>query len=153
PEMGQAVRRQSGHVAPLEGNAPAGGNDLAGDEVEERRLARAVGADDRMKGAGLDAQAHAVDGAERPEVARQRFGTQQRGVAHAPASGSAATPPGSFSPGSRRGRGPPAASRSRVNASTRPPRRKSTTSTRATPRMRGHRSQTTEIASDSHLKA
>src|SRR5919204_5630463 len=118
------MRRQPGHLVSLEVHPTVGRWDLAGNQVEERRLPGAVGTDDRMQRTGFDLEAHAVDGTQPAEVAREAFGPQQRAVAHGPAS-VPATRTGTLSPGCRGTHGPPATSRNRVNASTRPPRRNS----------------------------
>ena len=46
-EPADVVRRQAGDVAPVQDDGAGVGAQVAGDQVEERRLARAVGADDR----------------------------------------------------------------------------------------------------------
>jgi hypothetical protein len=62
--IGPAVR----DVVIEEVDAPAGGPVEAGDAVEDGRLAGAVGADQPVDGLRLDAEAHAVDGAQSSEV-------------------------------------------------------------------------------------
>src|SRR5262249_13461522 len=82
-EVRQAMRWQSRHVASFEVDAALGGKDLAGHEIEECRLAGAIGPDDRMKRPGLDAEAHPVHRAQRAEVAGQLLDTKQLAVLHA----------------------------------------------------------------------
>ena len=64
------VRRQVGDVFAEEMDPPGGGREVAGDGVEQRGLAGAVGAEDRVLLAGGDRQRHVVDGAQRAEGAR-----------------------------------------------------------------------------------
>src|SRR4030095_9034502 len=58
----QLQRRHAGDVLAAEFDLPGGGGDLSQDAVEQRRLARAVGADDADDLAGADRHADAVDG-------------------------------------------------------------------------------------------
>src|SRR5207248_10007097 len=67
-EVRDAVRVRAGDVAAVEHDAPSAWRKSASEEVEERGLARAIRADDRVQRAGLDAQAHRIhrgEGAER----------------------------------------------------------------------------------------
>jgi hypothetical protein len=64
------VRRQVGDVFAEEMDPPGSGREVAGDGVEERRLAGAVGAEDRRLLAGGDRERDVVDGAQRTEDAR-----------------------------------------------------------------------------------
>ena len=62
PALGNAARRQVGDVLALERDAPAVGPVEAADHVEQRRLAGAVGPDDREDLAPADLEAHVIDG-------------------------------------------------------------------------------------------
>ena len=64
------VRRQLGDVLAEEMDPPGGGREVAGDGVEQRRLAGAVGAEDGVLLAGGDRQRDVVDRAQRAERAR-----------------------------------------------------------------------------------
>src|SRR3954453_4397393 len=106
---------RAGDVAAVEENPAAARRKLAGEQVEERGLAGAVRADDGMQRAGLDAQVHRVDRGEGAERLWQlaRF---EKGHFICP---------------------------NRDQASTTPPRKKSTTITNATPSSSGKRAPIT----------
>ena len=55
------------------------GGDLAGQDVDQRRLARAVLADERMDLAGDDVEVHAVERADAGEGHRDAAGLEERG--------------------------------------------------------------------------
>ncbi len=57
-EMGARAARQAGELAPEQHDRAPIGRKFAGDEVEERRLAGAVGADDEPPFAGRDVERH-----------------------------------------------------------------------------------------------
>ena len=120
--MRDAVRRRAGDVAPVEHDAAGARRELPGQEIEQRRLAGAVGADDRVQAAGLDAQADIVDRGKRAERLGQVLCLED---CH---------------------------DQKRDQASTTPPRKKSTTITNATPRSSGQRAQITLIDSESQMK-
>ena len=61
-----AMRRHHGHIGAVEQDAAAARRDVAGDQVEQRGLAGAVGADDRERLAAFDGKVHRVHGLERP---------------------------------------------------------------------------------------
>ena len=58
----ELVGRQAGHVLAVEVDRAAARRVDAGDDVEQRGLAGAVRADDREDLAGVDGEAHAIDG-------------------------------------------------------------------------------------------
>src|SRR5208337_1887823 len=62
------VRREPGNVAALQEDLPLGRLDDASQEVDQRRLAGAVGADQRLARAGRNAEGHAVGREQRPEL-------------------------------------------------------------------------------------
>src|SRR5207237_7928869 len=62
-----AMRREPGDVGAAQANAPGVGRERPRDEVEERRLARAVRAHDAEDGALLEREADVVDGADAAE--------------------------------------------------------------------------------------
>ena len=64
------VGRERGDVASLEPDRARGRREQAADQVEERRLAGAVRADDRAQFAGLDGQRHVVDGDQAAKALR-----------------------------------------------------------------------------------
>src|SRR5690606_42159506 len=63
-----AMRRRSGDVASVEQNAPAGRRHESGDDVEQRGLAGAVGADQGGDGALFDPKGAFVDGDDAAEA-------------------------------------------------------------------------------------
>jgi hypothetical protein len=77
------VGRQRGDVLAEEFDPPGGGREVPGDRIEQRGLARAVGAEDGVFLTGRHRQADVVDRAQRPEGARdapqhQRVGRRER---------------------------------------------------------------------------
>src|SRR2546421_4484166 len=64
PEPGQTGGPDPAHVAISEGDGAGGGAEDAGEDVDERGLARPVWPDDRDELARADGEAHAVEGAE-----------------------------------------------------------------------------------------
>src|SRR5439155_23049176 len=62
--------RQALDRPPIEDDAPGVGAQEAADDVEERRLAGAVRADQRGERAALDAEGGAVDGPDAAEASR-----------------------------------------------------------------------------------
>jgi hypothetical protein len=97
-EPAEIVRRDAGDVAVLEDHLARVGPEMAGDEVEERRLARAVRPDDRADRARRHREAHPAHRQEAVEALREATH-----VKHGPAPASAASrAPGSGRP--RRGR-------------------------------------------------
>jgi hypothetical protein len=81
-ERGHRVRRLGGQITPVVGDAAAGGGIDAADQVEDRRLARAVGPDQREHLAAPDFEAHLVDREHAPEAHAQVLGRQEDVVAH-----------------------------------------------------------------------
>ena len=69
-EPADRVRRPPGDVAAAEIDAAGVRDQVPGDHVEQRGLARAVGADDRRDLAGLHTQAHSAQGLEAAEGPR-----------------------------------------------------------------------------------
>src|SRR6185295_393919 len=72
------MRSQSGDLAAAEPHAARSGWDDTGDEVEQCRLAGAVGSNDRAHLAFLDVHGHAVDGHERAIALGQVIDLEQR---------------------------------------------------------------------------
>ena len=68
-----------GDVAAVEGHAAGGRRQLARDELEERALARAIGADHGSKLAGVHLEVDGIDGEEPSEAPRELLGAQQDG--------------------------------------------------------------------------
>jgi hypothetical protein len=66
-ETAEIVRRDARDVAPVELHVAAIGPKVARDQVEQGRLAGAVGPDDRGDAGARDVQAHAADGHEAVE--------------------------------------------------------------------------------------
>src|SRR5947208_4837441 len=64
PQAGQAGGSDPAHVAVPEGDGAGGGAENAGEDVDERGLARPVRPDDRDELTGADGEAHAVERAE-----------------------------------------------------------------------------------------
>ena len=62
---------------PAELDPPGGRREEAGEQVEQRRLAGAVGPDQRVHAAGGDGQVDPVDGAEAAEVTGEPAGGQR----------------------------------------------------------------------------
>src|SRR5579863_3545010 len=67
PHAADAVRRRAGDVAAVEPYRAAIRPQMPGDQVEQRRLAGAVGADHGRDLTGIDRQADIADGAEAGE--------------------------------------------------------------------------------------
>ena len=89
PGAGDLIGRPAGQVAAERQDPAAGRRQHAGDHVDQRRLARAVGADQPQDLAALEPQADAVDRAQLVEVLadlldHQRVGVGSVGGAHAP---------------------------------------------------------------------
>ena len=80
PEGGHVVGPEVGPVAPLEADCPARVIEAA-DHVEQRGLARPVGADDRHDLPARDLEAHPRQGLDRPEAHADLVDLQQRGGA------------------------------------------------------------------------
>ena len=78
-EPGDAERRLLGDVLVLEVNPARGRGVDARDQVEDRALAGAVGADDRKDLALLDREIDGVDRLEAAEMQREIFGAE---IAH-----------------------------------------------------------------------
>src|SRR5690606_32173877 len=76
-EPGPPVRRQAGDVMPVERHATPVGVEVAGEAVEQRRLARAVGPDQPDELARLDGQRHCIEGADAGEALRDGVGLEQ----------------------------------------------------------------------------
>ena len=99
PERAQLVRRQAGDIAPAQVHAAGVGPQVAGEQVEQRGLARAVGADDGRDLVTRYLEADAVDGGHATEGAPQAqgfdHGAAQRCLMRAQSEPSApAMPPG-----------------------------------------------------------
>ena len=70
-ELGDAVGRHAGDALVLEPDLAGGRRQVAGDQVEHRRLAGAVGADDAGDRAGRDRERDVADRRQPAEVLRQ----------------------------------------------------------------------------------
>ena len=68
PSRRPLMRRQTGDVRPVQGDVSRRRPKLAADDIEQRRLARAVRPDERMALARLKRQVHVVDGFEAAEM-------------------------------------------------------------------------------------
>jgi hypothetical protein len=77
PAARDVVRGQPGERSAVEHDAARARRQVAGDEVEDRRLAGAVGPDERAALARRHLERHAVDGAERAEIAGEALDGQQ----------------------------------------------------------------------------
>src|SRR4051812_24864397 len=74
------IRAQPGDVLAFQFDASLAGREPGADEVEERRLARAVGADDRVPLALLDLEIDVLDDLRAPEsLAHARQAQRRRG--------------------------------------------------------------------------
>src|SRR2546425_783562 len=82
PAAGPPVLGQARDVVVEERDAAGARRQHAGDEVEQRRLAGAVGADERAALARADGELHAVDGTKPTEPLRDLL-QPQRKVGHA----------------------------------------------------------------------
>ena len=78
PALDDEVRRQTGDVLAEEQDVPAVGRVHAGDQVEERRLAGAVRADQGDDAAGLDAEVHVLDRGDAAEGLEQLLDLEHR---------------------------------------------------------------------------
>src|SRR3989449_1629953 len=74
PRDGRGGRARD--VAPLEANAPAGRYQEVREEIEARRLPRAVRADHGVDRAGAHPEAHVLDGDEAPELLGEPLGLE-----------------------------------------------------------------------------
>src|SRR4029077_5793419 len=70
-EMRQSMRRLAGHGNAGEGDRPGGRCELAGEQVDQRRLARAVGSDDGVNLPSQELERNVVDRHDAAESARQ----------------------------------------------------------------------------------
>src|SRR5205814_2207843 len=82
PEARDRVLREPRDVAPAEPDAARARRHLAGDQLEECRLARAVRPDDGAQLALVHREAHAIDREEAAVAPRQLHGAQQGGAGH-----------------------------------------------------------------------
>src|SRR5688572_28032161 len=101
--MGDAMRARAGDLSAIQEDAARARREGPGEEIEERRLARAVRADDRVQAARRDRQAHVLHRGQRAEGFAEIFCFEECHFTR------------------------------RVQASTTPPRKKRTTITNATP--------------------
>jgi hypothetical protein len=76
PEPADAVRLHAGDVTAEEGDASGVRGEQAGDQIEERGLAGAVGTDDGVELTGGELEIDAVDGAQATERLAQAGGAQ-----------------------------------------------------------------------------
>ena len=76
PEGGVAEGQQAGDVVPVQQDRAGRRGEEAGQQVEQRRLARAVGAHESVHGAGRHAQVDRVDRPEAGELLRQPPGLE-----------------------------------------------------------------------------
>ena len=76
-QPGKLVRAQAGDVAPVKADAPLAGLVDPRDQVEDGRLAGAVGADDGKHLARLDREGYAVDRPDPAELDGQILDLQQ----------------------------------------------------------------------------
>ncbi len=74
------VGRQTGDRRSVEGDGPCGRRDAAGDQVEEGRLSRAVGADDRLHDPRRTRESHVVDDVQAAEPLLQAADGKERGA-------------------------------------------------------------------------
>ena len=94
PRRETACAGQARDVLALEQDVPARRGQDAGEEVEERRLARAVGTDDRAQLALAHLEVDAVDGGEAPERLGEASALEQTRAAAVPARRRARQPRG-----------------------------------------------------------
>src|SRR5262249_31406435 len=73
-----AVRGQPCHRLPVEQDLPRAGPQRAGDQAEQRGLARAVGADHAEDLAGAEREIDAIERGEASEASGQAAGREQR---------------------------------------------------------------------------
>ena len=71
------VHRETGDIAPEEPDCAAGRRQIAGDQVEQRGLAAAIGADDAAHLVGGDREVDLVDGADAAELLHEFFDIKQ----------------------------------------------------------------------------
>ena len=90
-QRGAAVLGLGRHVGAEEGDAPRGHRQRAGDQVEQRGLARAVGTDERAPLARPHGELHAVDRAKPAERLADRLQLERERLARRHATGSACT--------------------------------------------------------------
>src|SRR2546425_1166534 len=79
PQAGQAGGSDPAHVAVPEGDGAGGGAENAGEDVDERGLARPVRPDDRDELTGADGEAHAVECAELAVELPEPLGAEDHG--------------------------------------------------------------------------
>src|SRR5438034_902653 len=79
PQAGQAGGSDPAHVAVPEGDGAGGGAENAGEDVDERGLARPVRPDDRDELTGADGEAHAVERAELAVELPEPLGAEDHG--------------------------------------------------------------------------
>ena len=79
-----AVRREGGDVAALENDLTLGRLDDPGQKIDQRRLARAVGADQRPARARRQAEGHVVGGEQGAETPRESPRLERRRAHAAP---------------------------------------------------------------------
>jgi len=77
-----AVRRQAGELVRLEPGAAGLKTHVSGDDVDERRLARAIGADQAEDLPLLQLERDAVEGDDAAEPHRDIANLEQRGAGH-----------------------------------------------------------------------
>src|SRR5436309_464136 len=96
PEAGQAGGSEPAHVAIFEGDGARGRPEDAGEDVDERGLARPIRPDDRHELSCIDGEAHAVEGADLAVELPQPLGAEDHGRGAAAGRGvrSPASPPG-----------------------------------------------------------
>src|SRR5438552_935646 len=96
PEAGQAGGSEPAHVAIFEGDGARGRPEDAGEDVDERGLARPIRPDDRHELSCIDGEAHAVEGADLAVELPQPHGAEDHGRGAAAGRGvrSPASPPG-----------------------------------------------------------
>ena len=93
---GDLIRRKVGDVVPQEGDRAAGSREEAADEVEDRGLAGAIGADEAQDLPGVDLEVEALDCREATEVLGESLRLEQgvhRTTSLAPGSASPETGP------------------------------------------------------------
>ena len=82
PRRRHIVRLERGDIASLVEDAAAGDAEHSRQQIEERRLAGAVRADQRVDAAALHVEADILHRDEAGEGLRQMFGAQQHIVGH-----------------------------------------------------------------------
>jgi hypothetical protein len=76
----EPVRRQPRELSILEEHAALAWQVDAGEQVQERRLARAIGPDDGVHHAGRELEAHVLHGVHAAEAPSEVFGAQQQAL-------------------------------------------------------------------------